>query len=232
MKFLENIAVDCVIFGFNKTDINLLLIRRTDHVVKDNWALPGALIQEDESLEEAASRTLYDMSGVTDIFLDQVKAFGEVGRSPGRIISVAFYALVDISKYKLRPKTDNNIKQAKWFKVTELPELPYDHRDIAFTALMELKRRFRYEPLGYELLPQKFTFLQLQQLYEAIYEVKLDKGNFRRKMLSVGHLIELDETQENNSHRKAKLFKFNFDYYQKLLDRGIYIDIIPKNGSH
>ena len=230
-KLLHNLAVDCVIFGFHKTDINLLLIRRTDHVITDKWALPGALIYEDEGLEEAAARILFDMSGVRDIYLDQVKAFGSLDRSPGRIISIAYYALVDVQKYKLKPKKSANIKQAKWFKVTELPELPYDHKEIAFTALMELKRRFRYEPLGYELLPEKFTFLQLQQLYEAIYEVKLDKGNFRRKMQGIGHLVELDESVENKQNRKAKLFKFDFNFYQELLERGIYIDIAPKNGK-
>ncbi|NJM94522.1 MAG: NUDIX hydrolase [Cytophagales bacterium] len=123
-KVLSNNAVDCVIFGFNSDEINLLLIQRTDHIIQDSWALPGALIYEDESLDQAAARILFNMSGVSDIYLDQVKSFGQLDRVPGRIISTVYYALVDVSRHELHPRQDGQIKDAKWFKVTELPPLP------------------------------------------------------------------------------------------------------------
>lgn len=226
---LLNNAVDCVIFGFQDSEIFVLLINRSDKFIDSKWALPGALIFQDESLEEAASRILHEMSGMQHVYMNYVKPFSKPDRAPVRTITFPFFALVDISKYELKKSDNLKVKEAKWFAVTEIPDLPLDHKEIAFEALMEMKSKFRYEPMGYELLPKKFTLLQLQQLYEAIYDVKVDKGNFRKKMLNIGHLVELDEFQENANHRKAKLFKFDFDCYQALLEKGIYIDIIPKN---
>lgn len=234
-----DVAVDCVIFGVEQGEVYMILVNRSNPFFTERWSLPGSTVTEDEQVESAANRTLKNLTGINGIYLDQVKVFSDPKRTPGkRIITVCFMALINKKAYALGAEGDENgsadkpkLKHyAQWFNVKEIPDLPLDHNEIAFQAWTLLKRKFRYEPLGFELLSEKFTLLELQQLYEAIYEVKLDKGNFRKKMLSIGHLRELEEYQQNTTHRRAKLFSFKSDYYQELLEKGVYIDIVPKSA--
>lgn len=232
-----DVAVDCVIFSVDQGEVYMILVNRSNPFFTSRWSLPGSTVREDEEVESAANRTLRNLTGIDGLYLDQVKVFSDPGRTPGkRIITVCFMALINKKAYEFEAEGEEKSDKtkfkhdAKWFNVKNIPALPLDHNEIAFEALTELKRKFRYEPLGFELLSEKFTLLELQQLYEAIYEVKLDKGNFRKKMLSVGHLVEMDEYQQHATHRRAKLFSFNSIYYQELLENGVYIDIVPKNA--
>ena len=226
-KLLSDLSVDCTIFGFSRGKLEVLLIKRTNPWMTSQWALPGYNIYKDESAEDAAARILYEMSGVKDIYLDQVATFSAVDRVPGRrIVTIAFMALVDIKKHRIKPFI-GEAENADWFEVAEVPTLALDHNSILNVALFKLKRRFRFEPLGYELLPEKFSLRELQTLYESLYNIKLDNRNFRKKILKLGHLVQLDEKQQNVSHRKANLYRFDGDKYDKLRKSGISMDLLP-----
>lgn len=230
-KALENLSVDCAIFGFQDKNLKVLLIRRTNAFMKSSWALPGHNVYEMESAEDAARRILYEMSGVSDIYLDQVSAFSDVNRTPGaRIVTIAFFALINIEKRHLKPAV-SEAEDAQWFNLNDIPKLPLDHNKILETSLFKLKRQFRFEPLGYELLPEKFSLRRLQDLYESLYGIQLDNRNFRKKILKPGHLIKLNETQENVSHRKALLYKFDEQKYRDLRQKGVSIDVLPAGFS-
>ena len=231
-KKLVNLSVDCSIFGFQDKKLKILLIKRTNPFMNSEWALPGDNIFEDESAEEAASRILFEMSGVQNIYLDQVSAFSDVNRiKEQRIVTIAFFALVNIQKHRLKPSI-KEAEDAAWFDIHQIPNLPLDHNRILQVSLFKLKRRFRFEPLGYELLPTKFSLRNLQDLYESLYDIKLDNRNFRKKILSIGHLRQLNEKQENVSHRRAMLYKFNPKKYEELKKKGINIDVLPMNLFH
>ncbi|WP_194774825.1 NUDIX hydrolase [Pararhodonellum marinum] len=214
------VSVDCAIFGFER-ELSIFLIKRTNPYFKNKWSLPGSIVFEDESLEDAAERTLYELSGLKNIYLDQVGAFGDPKRTKGaRILTVSFMAIIDKSKYNLEPKVKNRtfisqtneeelILSGKWFKLNEMPLLPQDHSEIAHTALKFLRQKFRYSPICFELLPEKFTLKELQDLYQAVYEVQLDPSNFRKKILKSNWLVELDEYSQQGSSRKARLYAFN-----------------------
>lgn len=227
LQKFENLSVDCSIFGFQNRQLKILLIKRSNQFMKSEWALPGDNIYNRESAEEAAQRILEEMSGVKNIYLDQVAAFSNVNRTPKqRIVTIAFFALVNVQKHELHP----NIKEAEdagWFDIHEIPGLPLDHNEILGVSLFKLKRRFRFEPLGFELLPEKFSLRDLQDLYESLYNIKLDNRNFRKKIIKHGHLVRLDEKQENVSHRRAILYKFNPQKYHALQDIGINLDVLP-----
>lgn len=225
-EILDHLSVDCAIFGFEDGDLKLLLIKRKDAYIDEQWALPGGNIRKDEGVNNAAQRILREMSGVSNIYMDQVYVFGEPGRVKGRIVTVAFYALVNPGKYRLHPVIPGAL-EAGWFSLKNLPEVALDHNEIIETSLKKLKRRFRFEPVGYELLPEQFTLRELQNLYEQIYEIKLDNRNFRKKILHTKMLIEMDSQQENVSHRPARLYKFDHDKYNAYKREGINMDIIP-----
>jgi len=218
------LTVDCVVFGLDESDLKVLLIERGLEPFKGRWALPGGFVRVDETLDEAARRELAEEAGLTDVFLEQLFTFGELARDPReRVVSVTYYALVKLTAHQTRAATD--AADARWFPVSKVPKLAFDHGNILGTALARLKGKVRYQPIGFELLPPKFTLSQLQHLYEAVLETELDKRNFRKKVLSFGLLVPLKETQMVGRHRPAQLFRFDADKYEKLKKRGFNFEL-------
>ncbi len=222
--FKSAFTVDNIIFGFDEDDIKVLLIKRKEDPYMDKWALPGYFIKEDENLDDAAVRVLEELTGLKDVYLEQVSTFGDINRHPkGRVITVAYYSLVAIHDYNIRPS--RIASEAEWIKVKDIEELSFDHYKILQSCFQRLKRKVRIEPIGFELLPPKFTLTDLQHLYEAILEVKLDKRNFRKKILSMDLLVDLNEVQEGVAHRPARLYKFYESKYQEFLAKGLVFDL-------
>lgn len=218
------LTVDCVVFGFGEGELKVLLIQRGLEPFKGKWALPGGFVRVEETVDEAARRELEEETGLKNVFLEQLYTFGTVDRDPReRVVSVAHYALVKLSDHKAMAATD--AANAEWFPVSKLPKLAFDHAEIVETALARLQGKVRYQPVGFELLPPKFTLSELQHLYEAILGVELDKRNFRKKVLSFGLLIGLDETQMAGRHRPAQLFRFDANKYEKLKKRGFNFEL-------
>jgi len=218
------LTVDCVVFGIDEHELKLLLIRRGNEPFQGTWALPGGFVHVDESLEAAAARELHEEAGVTPLFLEQLYTFGAVARDPReRVVSVSYYTLVKLSDHKVRAATD--AADAAWFGVTDLPSLAFDHDDIVQTALGRLKSKVRYQPIGFELLPHKFTLSQLQRLYEVVLERTLDKRNFRKKVLTMDILIETDELERDVAHRAARLYRFDERKYKRLVKSGFNFEL-------
>lgn len=220
--FNSAVSIDCVLFGFDGGELKILLIERNEEPFKDWWALPGYLIGDDESLDQSASRILHELTGLSDVYMEQYYAFGEVGRHPqGRVVTIAYYAMLRLGGDKaLRPLT-NYAKKAQWININELPKLAFDHQHIYDKGLEKIKRRIKHLPIAFELLPEKFTLTQVQNVYELILGKKLDKRNFRKKILSFGVLKELDEKQKGVSFRAATLYKFDKRKYAKLYSKEI-----------
>ncbi len=219
------ITVDCVVFGFAGESLEVLLIERDREPFSGQWALPGGYMEIGETLEDAARRELEEETGLANVFLEQLYSFGDVERDPReRVVTVAYFALVRPSDHTVKAATD--ARSAGWFPVKKLPKLAFDHNKIVKKALERLKGKVRYQPVGFELLPPKFTLTQLQRLYEVILESPLDKRNFRKKLLSLGILKELDEVQKGVSHRAARLYRFDKKNYQRLIRDGFYLEIL------
>ena len=213
------LTVDCVVFGLDEGELEVLLIRRGLEPFLGRWALPGGFIHGDETLEEAARRELEEETGLRRVFLEQLYSFSAVDRDPReRVVTVAYYALVKLSDHKVRAATDAT--DAAWFALSDLPELAFDHAQIVEMALERLKGKVRYQPIGFELLPRKFTLTQLQRMYEIILDHPLDKRNFRKKILGMDLLVELEEVQKDVAHRAARLYKFDDRRYRKLVKQG------------
>ena len=213
------LTVDCVVFGFDEGDLKVLLIERDLKPFAGRWALPGGFVNLDETIDTAARRELAEETGLTEIYLEQLYTFGTVDRDPReRVVSVAYYALVKLEDHRPRAATD--ARKAAWFNVDDIPSLAFDHAEILDTALRRLKGKVRYEPIGFELLPEKFPLSQLQHLYEVCLEEPLDKRNFRKKILGMGLLTETDEIQQDVAHRAARLYRFEPRRYQQLKKRG------------
>lgn len=218
------LTVDCVVFGLDEGELKILLIQRALEPFKGKWALPGGFVNMDEDLEEAARRELGEETGLSDIFLEQLYTFGTPGRDPrDRVVTVAYYALVNISDHRIHFASDAS--NAAWFSVQDTPSLAFDHEVILQVAHERLKGKVRYQPIGFELLPFKFTLSELQHLYEVILEKKLDKRNFRRKILSMGLLEETDEIQQDVAHRAARLYRFDREKYEDLIKQGFNFEI-------
>ena len=218
------LTVDCVVFGIDDEDLKVLLIQRDIQPFEGAWALPGGFVLMNESLPEAARRELREETGLERVFLEQLFTFGEPDRDPrGRVVSVAYYALVRLLDHKVQAATD--ARDARWFPVWDTPSLAFDHERILQAALDRLKAKVRYQPIGFELLPKKFTLSQLQGLYETVLERELDRRNFRKKILSMDILEELDELQEGVAHRAARLYRFNERKYKKLAKAGFNFQI-------
>lgn len=221
-QIMDDLSIDCVIFGFTD-ELKVLLVKHAEGISKGKWALPGGYITYDESLDQSANRILKLLTGVDKLFLEQLKAFGSVERFPNkRVVTVAYYTLIRDTDYDV--VAGFTASDVKWFSINDIPELPYDHRDILQYAWDQLKHKVKQEPIGFNLLPKKFTLLQLQNLYESILQIKLDKPNFRRKMLSMNLLVDCNEKQDNVSHRAAKLFSFNEEVYQSLKEHKFVLD--------
>jgi 8-oxo-dGTP diphosphatase len=223
------IAVDCAVFGLDANVLKLLLIRRSLKPFKGHWALPGGFVRMQETLDGAALRELHEETGLKDVFLEQLYSFGAVDRDPReRVVSVSYYALVKLSDHRARAATDAS--DAEWFSLDSLPALAFDHGAIVEMARTRLQGKLRYQPVGFELLPRKFTLSDLQGLYEAILGTALDKRNFRKKVLELGLLEPLQETRMNGRHRPAQLFRFNAKKYEALRKRGFNFE--PSCSQH
>lgn len=211
------LTVDCIIFGLDESQqLKVLLIQRLKDPFKNKWALPGGFVDMEEDLRTAALRELEEETGVRDVFMEQLFTFGQPGRDPrGRVISVAYYALVNLAEHPIEAATD--AKEAAWFNLQELPALAFDHQEILDMAINRIRAKVRYQPIGFELLPEQFTLGQLQKLYETILGVKeLNKRNFRSKITKMGVLKEVG-IQAGVAHRPAKLYEFDQEKYQQLL---------------
>lgn len=218
------LTVDCVVFGYDAGGLKVLLIQRAAEPFKGCWALPGGFMRVDETLDAAARRELAEETGLQDIFLEQLFTFSTVDRDPReRVVSVAYYALVKLSDHRARAATD--AANAQWHPVSNVPSLAFDHGEILAAAQCRLKNKVRYQPIGFELLPPKFTLSELQHLYEAALETPLDKRNFRKKVLGFGLLVPLKETQMMGRHRPAQLFRFDAEKYEKLRKRGFNFEL-------
>ena len=216
-KFESIFSSDCVIFGFDEGELKVLLIERNEDPFKDWWALPGHIVGQEENIDKAAERILFELTGLRDIFMDQFYVFGDVGRHPlGRVITVAYYAMIRLSGVKeLKPVT-SFARKAFWCPISKLPKLAFDHSEIFKKGFEKIQQKISYQPIAFELLPDKFTLTQLQHLYEVILDKKLDKRNFRKKMLNYNILKELEEKQKGMSYRAAKLYRFDKRRYAKL----------------
>ena len=218
-KIIKNLSIDCVVFGFENNNLELLLVKRKGNPSKGSWALPGGFILNTETVDEAAVRILEETSNVKNIYLEQVRVFSELERFPSRrVITITFFALVNPEKHSLKPGIDTT--DVKWHNIEDDIEYPFDHKTIIDSSLRQLRQRVRYKPIGFELLPKKFSLTQLQSLYECILGEKLDKRNFRKKILGLKMLIPLDEFQKGVSHRAARLYKFDSKTYESLKNKG------------
>ena len=217
------IALDCIIFGFDQERLMLLLIKRDFEPEKGHWSLTGGFLKKNESLDSAADRIRYKLTGLTDIYMEQLLAFGQVGRDPvERTVSVAYYALINIKNH------DHELSKkygAKWFDINHLPQLIFDHGEMVKLAISRLKYRASTKPIGFELLPEKFTMRELQKLYEAIYGRAIDKRNFIKKISSMGLLIKLDEKDKSSSKKGSYLFKFDEEAYNTKLSNGFIFEL-------
>jgi ADP-ribose pyrophosphatase YjhB (NUDIX family) len=211
------IAVDCIIFGFDKNQLKILLTKRALEPEKGNWSLIGGFVATDESLDEAAKRILQKLTGLKNIYMEEVKVFSKVDRDPvERTISIAYYALINATRHmKLSPEYG-----AQWFPTENIPPLIFDHLEMVSAAKRKLKTMAKHQPIGFELLPKKFTIPQLRSLYEAIYENKLDKRNFSRKILAMNLLEKLDEKDKKTSKKGAFLYRFDKLRYIELIKKG------------
>ena len=214
-----SVTVDCVVFGIDEGDLKVLLIQRQLEPFAHGWALPGGFVLMEESLDDAAMRELREETGLHRVFLEQLYTFGDPRRDPrGRVITVAYYALVNLADHKLQAATD--AENVGWFAASDLPTLAFDHAGIVEVARERLRGKVRYAPIGFELLPPKFTLTQLQRLYEIVLERELDKRNFRKKVLGMGLLEETDEVEKDVAHRAARLYRFDRRKYKKLTRQG------------
>ena len=218
------LAVDCVVFGLDEADLAVLLIRRDLEPFAGKWALPGGFVRVDETVDDAARRELSEETGLGRVYLEQLYTFGALGRDPReRVVSVAYYALVNLADHRVRAATD--AREAAWFAVSDLPPLAFDHDAIVEAALSRLRGKVRYQPIGFELLPPKFTLTMLQRLYEKVLERSLDKRNFRKKVLSTGLIEELDEVEQDVAHRAARLYRFDKKRYRELEKEGFDFEL-------
>jgi len=220
------LTVDCAVLGadLERGRLEVLLVRRKLEPHAGRWALPGGFVDVGEDLEAAARRELEEETGLERIFLEQLYTFGAPDRDPReRVVSVAYFALVKPGDHRVRAASD--AADAAWFAVPEAPELAFDHARILAMALERLKGKVRYQPIGFELLPPRFTLTQLQRLYEIVLETPLDKRNFRKRILAMELLEELDEVEQDVAHRAARFYRFDGRRYRQLQRRGFHFEM-------
>ena len=219
------VTVDCVVFGYaGSSALKVLLIQRKLSPFKGIWALPGGFVRMEESVDEAARRELREETGVEGVFLEQLYTFGAVGRDPrDRVISIAYYALIHLNSQILQAASDAS--SAAWFELASVGDIAFDHRQILDCAIERLQNKIRYEPIGFELMPNRFTLSQLQQLYEQVLGRLVDKRNFRRKLLKMNLLIDTQEKEQGVSHRAAKLYCFDKQRYEQLKQSGFNFEL-------
>lgn len=216
-----SVTTDCVIFGFDGASLKVLLVERGINPYKGRWAFPGGFLKMDESALQGAKRELFEETGLKDAYIHQFHAFSDPQRDPReRVITIAYYALVRISEVK----AGDDAAKAQWFPLDKVPSLAFDHDQILREATIALRRQIHFEPIGFELLPEKFTMTQLQHLYEAILDVKFDRRNFSNKMLHLGILTQLEDTVILPNKKEAFLYKFNAENYQVLKQKGFRLE--------
>lgn len=228
-----NISVDCVIFGFDFEKLNVILVERkltdpdTNKELISDYTLAGNHVYVDEALEDAAKRVLYNLTGLHDIFLEQFYTSGDIdrlmqpkdqlwlekiGKNPeDRVVSVCYFSLLNCKEATIQ-KSERDVN---WFPIEEVTNMAFDHEEILNYALRSLKIKLQYEPIGFRMLPEKFTLSQLQKLYEVVFGVEFDKRNFRKKVLKMKYLIKLDEKQKGVSHKPARYYMFSREVYEK-----------------
>lgn len=215
------ITVDCVIFGFEENKLKVLLIKSDLALYKEKLSLLGDIVKDNEELDEAAYRILKERTGMDDVFLDQVRSFSHPNRHPGgRVITIAYCSLLNIQHHALKIH-DNDLN---WHNLSSLGEMAFDHKDIVDTCHAWLQKRIQEHPLGFNLLPAKFSLRELQNLYEAILGISLDRRNFRKKFASMDLLIDINEMEQDVPHRPGKLYQFNFEKYAKNKRKWVGID--------
>ncbi|NOQ70938.1 MAG: NUDIX domain-containing protein [Crocinitomix sp.] len=219
------LSVDAVVFGYDsKQGLSVLLIKRKFDPFQGQWAIPGGLVLENESLETAVERELNEETGVHVNYLEQLYTFGKPGRDPrNRVVTVAYYGLVNPNNFELFADTD--AEEAQWFNVADLPALAFDHDTILDVALERLRGKISYEPIGFELLGEKFPFSDLHKLYETVYGMSIDRRNFKKKFLVLNILEELDEKISQGKGRPGSLFRFNQKKYFELKKNGMSFEV-------
>ncbi len=207
------VSVDCIIFGFDENKLKVLIGRRQMDPGRGEWSLYGGFVAADESIDDAATRTLSELTGMRNIFMRQVGAFGKVDRDPGeRVISVAYYALINVKDYSEKLRQEHNLE---WVDITELPKLYSDHNEMVAKAWKLMKQKMKTEPIGFRLLPQLFTLTQLQRLYEAVSDAEIDKRNFRKRIKEMDFIEKTELIDKLSSKRGASLYRFNKSAYQE-----------------
>jgi len=227
--YLPNLSIDCVVFGFNNNTLKVLLLKMKNST---HWGVPGGYILKDENINQAANRILRDRTGAESIYLQQFRVFSDLNRSEGffedypdgiwnkqRFLSIGFYALVNYSDVNI--KLDEFSDACEWKSINDLPEFMMDHRAIFDKALIRLRKQLNDKPIGYNLLPEKFTMPELQKLYETILGKKLNRGNFYRKILRYDILQKLDESRKGGAHKAPDLYQFDVEKYKKALEQGL-----------
>ena len=215
------VTTDCVIFGFDGARLQVLLIERGIEPYKGKWAFPGGFLNMDESAEEGALRELQEETGLTGAYIEQFACFSAPDRDPReRVITIPFFALVRLQDVK----AGDDAAKAKWFPLDEIPQLAFDHDRILREAMTRLRERIHFKPVGFELLPEKFTMKELQMLYEAILDVKFERRNFAKKMLHYELVTQLDETVWPTAKREAYLFSFNKENYEQFKKKGFQLE--------
>ena len=222
--FKSAVSVDNVIFGFDDSDLKVLLIQRGEEPFFGEWALPGDLVYPDENINTAANRILFDLTGLREVYLEQVMTFGEVDRHPkGRVITIGYFSLININK--VSPKASSFANEISWQNVRDIEYLAFDHFKIMSSCLNRLQTNLRVKPIGFELLPENFTLTELQQLYESVLGKELDKRNFRKKINKMNIVKDLNIYQTGVAHRPARLYSFDKEAYHQALEEGITFEI-------
>lgn len=212
------LAVDCIVFGFDEEGLKVLLIRRDFEPELGQLSLMGGFVQRSEDIDTAAHRIVEKLTGISDIYLEQLQCFGQTDRDPaGRVVSIAYFALINIQDYNTDLGTTHN---ARWYPAQDVPKLIFDHNQMVEMAKKRLRYKASTKPIGFALLPNKFTIPQLQKLYTAIFETQMDSGNFSRRIHSLGILKRLNEKQKGHSKKGAFYYIFDEDKYRKLEDSG------------
>ncbi|UEG53822.1 NUDIX hydrolase [Mucilaginibacter daejeonensis] len=221
------VAIDSIVFGFDGSELKLLLIQRAIDPERHKWSLMGGYVEEDESVDDASARILHRLTGLQGVYLEQLHTYGAVDRDTNeRTISVAYFALIDIADYKQQLSHDYH---AEWFPIKKVPKLIFDHDEMVEAAKKRLQYKAALHPVVFELLPEKFTLPQIQAMYDAIYEVNFDKRNFSRKLLSTGLLIKLDEKDKLGSKKGAYYYTLNKDKYKENLYKIFSLIITPEH---
>jgi len=223
-EYKAAVSVDCVIFGYDENHLRVLLLKSDMPPFDGQYSLVGDLVRPSENLDEAAERVLLERTGLGSVFLEQVRTFSEVDRHPlGRVITTAYYSLVKLDDNLLKIEKQN--PNLKWAKISSVKELAFDHNLILENCILQLRYRLRDKPIGFKLLPKKFSLKQLQHLYEKVLDIELDKRNFRRKLKSLDILVDLNENQSDVNHRPAKLYSFDQEKYESKRKKGFNFEL-------